>query len=170
MVSFPVYKKVFNHDVSGGLFKSYYEVGTKNAENPDALLYSILNQLEDYRVNGTFQFKLCYPLLTWGKNGENCNEWIQSSNPYTETTIIGFQEIFLAFDKNSFNESWRGLGRNSAGYDASTIIDDAPTSGYWHCAIGAKTYERNSDKEIPGPYPFPGSAYKTKNVELYVLS
>ena len=125
--------------------------------------------MEDYRRDGKFHFKLCYPQLTWGKNGKNCNEWIQSSNPYTETTITGFQEIFLAFDKSSLNENWRGLGRNIPGYDGSTIIDDAPQSGYWHSAIGAKNHEVKTNDLIPGPYPYPGYNYKTDKVELYVM-
>ena len=109
-----------------------------------------MDQLEDYRNSeGNFHFKLCYPELTWGRNGKTCNEWIQSSNPYTDTTISGFEEIFLAFDTDSNNESWKGLGKNSAGNDARTIMDDSPTQSYWYSAIGAKSAWRNG--KIPGP-------------------
>ena len=94
---------MFSHNVSGGLWTDHEEVGSKNVDNPDAKLYSILNKLENYRnKEGKFKFKLCYPELTWGKNGSNCNEWFQTSNPYTDSTITGFQEIFLAFDVNSY--------------------------------------------------------------------
>ena len=107
------YTKVFSHDVSGGLFSSYADVGSKNSKDPGSKLFSILDQLEDYRNSeGKFQFKLCYPELTWGKEKKNCNEWIQSSNPYTEYTITGFQEIFLAFDKDGKMNEWKGLGKN----------------------------------------------------------
>ena len=130
-------------------------------------MYSILNQLENYRKDGKFQFRLCYPDLARGRNGKSCNEWIQTSNPYTESTITGFQEISLAFDKNSNNQKWSGLGRNTPGNDIFTIIDDAPTSRYWHSAVGAMKYVINVDGKIPGPRG-------TKNqliqkVELYVL-
>ena len=36
---------MFSHDVSGGLFTNY-DVGTKNPEDPDNKLYSIMDQLE----------------------------------------------------------------------------------------------------------------------------
>ena len=77
-----------------------------------------LNQLEQYRgSDGNFQFKLCYPGLTTGVGGRKCNEWIQSSNPVTETTITGFKPIFLAFPNlapwNGKVGSWAGLGKNS---------------------------------------------------------
>merc|ERR1712126_261825 len=78
------YIKVFSHNVSGGLWTDHEEVGSKNVDNPDAKLYSILNKLENYRnKEGKFKFKLRYPELTWGINGSNCNEWFQTSNPYT---------------------------------------------------------------------------------------
>ena len=70
---------------------------------------------------------------------------------------------------SSLNENWRGLGRNIPGYDGSTIIDDAPQSGYWHSAIGAKNHEVKTNDLIPGPYPYPGYNYKTDKVELYVM-
>ena len=143
------YIKVFSHDVSGGLFTNY-DVGNKNPEDPDNKLYSILDQLEDYRSSvGKFQFKLCYPELTWGLDEKTCNEWIQASNPYTESSITGFEEIFLAFDKNSSNDDWRGLGKNLVGNDVATMLDDSPDTSNWFSAIGAKSYWGNGT--IPGP-------------------
>jgi len=143
------YIKVFSHDVSGGLFTNY-DVGTKNPEDPDNKLYSILDQLEDYRSSvGKFQFKLCYPELTWGLDEKTCNEWIQTSNPYTESSITGFQEIFLAFDRNSNNDDWRGIGKNLVGNDVAVMMDDSPDTSNWFSAIGAKSYWGNGT--IPGP-------------------
>ena len=55
-----VYVKIFNHDVSGGLFTTNDDVGIKNPDDPDSKLFSILNQLESYRNSeGMFHFKLC---------------------------------------------------------------------------------------------------------------
>ena len=140
---------MFNHDVSEGLFTNK-DAGSKNPEDPDNKLYSILDQLEDYRNNdGKFQLKLCYPQLTWGKDGKICNEWIQSSNLYTESTITGFEKIFLAFDRNSNNDDWRGLGKNLVGNDVAVMMDDSPDTSNWFSAIGAKSYWGN--RTIPGP-------------------
>ena len=145
------YIKVFSHDVSGGLWVDHEDVGSKNEGNPEAKLYSILNQLEDYRTkDGKFKFKLCYPELTWGKNGRNCNEWYQTSNPYTEPTISGFEEIYLAFGRDTSLNHWGGLGKNIAGGpDYSTVIDDSPTHVNHFSDIGCKTYW--PEGQIPGP-------------------
>ena len=103
---------MFGHDTKGGLFINQADVGSKNPDNSDALLFSKLGQLENCRnYDGTFKFKLCYPELTWGVNKEKCNEWIQSSNPLTESTITGFVAISLAFTKNGDLRDWKGLGK-----------------------------------------------------------
>ena len=76
------YIRIFGHNTEGGLFSSKMDAMVKNLEIPNAFLFSILKYLEHYRgKDGNFQFKLCYPEV--GK----CNEWIQTSNPATETTI-----------------------------------------------------------------------------------
>ena len=157
--------------MSGGLFTNYTDAGSKNPENPDSELYSILNQLEDYRnFEGNFQFKLCYPELTWGKDGKTCNEWIQSSNPYTESTISGFEEIFLAFETNGGYSSLKGLGKNTSGNDKYARVDDEPSIDDWHCAIGARLNWRLDT--TPGPIPGPiggNGGYAISKVELYVF-
>ena len=80
---------MFYHNTRGGFFSSEADVLRKNVDNPNADLFSILDQLEDYRTGGLFHFKLCYPELV-GVNGLNgCNEWIQTSNPAMESTITG---------------------------------------------------------------------------------
>ena len=163
------YLKIFNHDVSGGLFTSNEAVGSKNPEDPDNKLFSILDQLEDYRnSDGKFQFKLCYPELNWGNDGKTCNEWIQSSNPYTDSTITEFEEIFLAFDRDGNKKEWKGLGRNSAVNYADAYLDDSPSQRNWFSAIGAK-------KRWQKPYLIPGPRHPTDTtnsaiakVELYV--
>ena len=79
--------KIFSHNTEGGLFENRNEALTKNCHKPGAKLFSHLDKLEEYRgVDGNFQFKLCYPELG------QCNEWTQSSNPVTDTTITGFKE------------------------------------------------------------------------------
>ena len=118
---------------------------SKNPENPNAYLFSILNNLENYRgKDGTFQFKLCYPKV--GK----CNEWIQTSNPAKETNIRGFKAISLEFTKNGQRNAWAGLGKTGSNSYGTTLIDDAPEYENWFCAIGATTYWPERFK-IPGP-------------------
>ena len=166
------YVKIFNHDVSGGLFTTNDDVGRKNSGDPDNKLFSILDQLEDYRNSeGKFHFKLCYPELTWGRDGKTCNEWIQSSNPYTDTTITGFEEIFLAFDIDGYVGEWKGLGKNSAGNDGHAYIDDSPSQFNWFTAIGARN-EWGKAEHIPGPkHPDQSKQVDAavSKVELYVM-
>ena len=77
---------------------------SKNPDDQNANLFSIFDQLEKYRdENGNFQFKLCYPEL------DKCNEWIQSSNPATETEIKGFRAVDLTFKTNEIGGQWAGL-------------------------------------------------------------
>ena len=133
----------------------------KNPDNPNADLYSILDRLEDFRDgDDKFQFKLCYPGLAPVGDKGNCNEWIQTSNPATESTITGFEAISLAFVLDSYEKPWRGLGRNLASLQSSTLIDDSPSESYWWSAIGAFTTYENG---IPGPNP-----NVVRKVELFV--
>ena len=130
------------------MFSSQADAANKNSDNPDAYLFSILDQVEDYRgSDGSFRFKLCYPELTWGVNGSTCNEWIQSSNPLTESTITGFEPVSLAFEKDGYNQPWSGIGKSPSNLPSSTI-DDRPTNSHWFSAIGITTF---SHGKIPGP-------------------
>ena len=136
----------------------------KNPDDPNANLFSNLVKLENYRgKDGNFQFKLCYPEV--GK----CNEWIQSSNPATETTIRGFRAISLDFTRNGVRGAWAGLGKSSAISYAETLIDDSPAARNWHCAIGSCAYWPRKPL-IPGPTEFQdrGQNSGISEVVLYV--
>ena len=155
-------KKIFSHDTAGGFFSSHEDALSKNPDNPGAFLFSILDQLETYRsAEGKFHFKLCYPEII--VDGKSCNEWYQTSNPATDTTITGFQAVSLAFNLDSYNHPWAGLGRSPAGSGfTQSLIDDAPSQTSWWTALGATTYHGSEDK-MPGPQP-----YTVKRVALYV--
>ena len=164
----PQFVKVFNHDTSGGLFHSPQDALSKNPDNPDAKLFSVLNKLEDYRNHeGNFHFKLCYPEYP-GIYGGHCNEWIQSSNPATEGTVSGFQGISIEFTKNGADQSWAGLGKSETN---GTLIDNTGTNQYWWGAIGATVYYQslNGDYTIPGPsVGGNGGHYGAHRVNLHV--
>ena len=141
------YEKVFSHNKNGGVFSSYDEALNMNPGNPCAALYSILDQLESYRSSdGNFHLKLCYPEVA-GAGGSHCNEWIQSSNPATDTSITGFSAVSLAFTQGG-SANFAGLGRSPAGQAA--LINDDPSGSYWWSAIGATQLHNNG---IPGPNP-----------------
>ena len=158
---------MFNHDTRGGVFSSQEDAANKNADDPDAYLFSILDQLENFRDrDGNFHLKLCYPEMTWGVKGQTCNEWKQSSNPFTDTLITGFQPIFLAFTQDSSFDDWRGLGRSPSQFP-QTLIDDAPEESFWSSAIGATEYYPE-EPFIPGPKHTEIDNMNITRIELYV--
>ena len=113
----------------------------KNPNNPSALLYSKLDQLEKYRTyEGKFHLKIVYPEL--GRS----NEWKQKSNPVTDTKIEGFEAIKLDFKFDGHRKPWRGLGFCE---NVKALICDTPSRQYWWMAVGAKNY--NYKGIIPGP-------------------
>ena len=163
----PQFVKVFNHDTSGGLFHSPQDALSKNPDNPDAKLFSVLNKLEEYRNHErNFHFKVCYPEIT-GVGGNHCNEWFQSSNPTTEGTITGYQAISIAFFIDGNHGNWRGLGWSG---ETSTLIDNTGTQGCcWWGAIGATIYGKPGVLTIPGPSVNQGNQhYYINRVQLHV--
>ena len=166
------YVKVFKHNTAGGLFSNAADVLNKNLDNPDADLFSILDQLEDFRnADGKFQFKLCYPELT-GAGGGSCNVWIQTNNPATDSGLSGFEPITLAFnsrfDGDAWTGAWTGLGRNVGDSDWA-LIDDFPNKPIRNSAIGAFHFLGDSET-IPGPLLDSDNLETSRvtKVELYV--
>ena len=158
MIPGVLWTKVFAHDTSGGLFTSDADALSKNAENPEAKLFSVLNQLNPLRLeDGSFHLKLCYPEF------RKCNEWTQTSNPATSSTIENFKPIELGFPKNSYGKAFVGIGVSPA--SAGTFIDDTPSQSNWWYAIGARSWFGSGT--IPGPVDQSGHGKKVKRVELY---
>ena len=157
--------KVFSHNTEGGLFTSSQDALSRNQDNPQASLFSILGKLESYRnAEGKFRFKICYPEVQSEFHGlGHCNEWLQSSNPTTEGTITGYKRIHLAFPKNGAGRAWGGLGRSG---NSGTLADDTGSSLYWWMAVGATEYYHPNKKTIPGPWARPADGIK--KIELYV--
>ena len=147
---------------------------SKNPTDPNADLYSILDTLETFRdAEGKFTFKICYPEYV-GVSGGRCNEWKQTSNPATETTITGFEPIgTLAWNLRGDGQPWGGLGKNVASQQTRTLIDDMPTSSTFWMSIGAFVKYSSSGtapniiNRVLGPRSTVRSAQVTK-VELFV--
>ena len=159
IISAITWKKVFFHDTAGGVFTSGPDALRKNAGNANAKLFSVLNDLETLRLkDGTFHLKLCYPELSDYDNP--CNEWTQTSNPATNTTIGNFRSVYLAFPMNSYGNDFGGLGVSPAS-SSDTLIACTPYRDNWYFAVGALRYWGGVDT-IPGPFDIP-----VKKVELY---
>jgi len=149
--------KVFSHDVAGGLFKSDAEALNKNPDDPDALLFSRLDQLENFKTEDGFHLKIVYPEL------DGSNEWIQTSNPATDSEIEGFQPIKLDFQNDGLNNPWGGLGNYKFLSSGIALISDTPLNAHFMC-IGCQVW-------WPSTGTIPGPRDKTvTRVELYVVN
>ena len=153
------WKKVYGLDYSEKeLFKDLKEAENKNAENETANLFSILDQLEKYRdCNGDLHLKLCYPELA-GNFTDPCNEWIQSSNPATDSIIKGYKPIKITF--RSTNKDFPGLGLTQRG-KATSLIEDFPY------IKNGRSFSIGTIKETNGKVQGPNE-YMVEQVELFV--
>ena len=154
------WKKIYSLDTSGGLFANLEEAKKKNVNDENALLYSILYNLEAFRnKKGYFHFKLCYPELT--QFPFPCNEWTQTSNPVLESEITDYQAVHITWNKDSINGTFHGIGLSPASSEYN-LIDDAPEHINWWSSIGTILDVWRSS-EFPGPF-----GNKVKRAELYV--
>ena len=154
------WKKVYSFDTSGGLFANLEEAKRKNIDNENALLYSILYNLEAYRnKQGYFHFKLCYPELT--QFPFPCNEWTQTSNPVLESEITDYKAVHITWNKDSINRPFHGIGLSPAS-SKYNLIDDAPEQSNWWSSIGTIVGFGGSST-IPGPKDI-----QVKKAELFV--
>ena len=106
--------------------------------------------------------KIVYPELG------GSNEWIQTSNPATDSKIEGFQPIKLDYKKDGTNKPWGGLGlRTGAG---KALLTDTPNHSNWFMCIGCQGWWPSTGT-IPGPRLDPNADDKAvTRVELYVVN
>jgi len=159
------WQKVFSHNTAGGFFANLDETKKKNIDDEEALLFSTLYNLESLRNNdGAFHFKLCYPELP---GDFPCNEWIQTSNPVTETTVTGYKAVKITWNRNGINGPFQGLGLSPTSFK-DNLIDAAPTHSRWWFSIGTI---RPHVGGIPGPRDGRNDDGKVvKKNELYVMT
>ena len=106
-----------------GFFEDDMDTLSKNPDDVNADMFSILDQLEQFRTcHGEFHFLLCYPELV-----ENftfpCNEWIQSNNPVYDSIIKDFKPIKITFESET--QKFNGLGKAERG-KLNGLIEDWP--------------------------------------------
>ena len=137
------WRKVYSHDITGGLFRNLIEAGRKNVDDEDAALFSILYDLDMMKDDGgLFHFKLCY--LEQTDHRFPCNEWKQSSNPILASNVTGFVSISLTWPSRSDGQPFGGLLRSNPGQN---LMDDDPGQGWWNSVGTVQGYRGG----IPGP-------------------
>ena len=150
--------KVLNHDTAKGYFKDLDEAKSHNADDPNADLYSILDQVERFRMNGVFHIRICYAELP---DDFPCNEWKQSSNFVEESEITDFEEIEITYPESGTGGVFGGLGLSPVSF-CCNLIDDLPDHGNWFYSVGTLTAY---GKGLPGPHPI-----TVRQVELYLAA
>ena len=88
---------------SEGFFTNMEDSKSKNIDDKNADMFSILHDLENHRTCGSdFHFKLCYPELA-EKHSFPCNEWIQSNNPVVDSIIRDFKQLNISLPNSNSN-------------------------------------------------------------------
>jgi hypothetical protein len=118
--------------------------GDRNNDN-----FAILDQLEEFRDNGAFEFKLVWP----GSSLED-QHWSQTSNPVTVTTGI---KGYKAISAPHTSQRWGGLEHGGT----YSLLDGSVNHGNWFYSVGSF---RQWSGGIPGP------SASVQQTELWVLS
>ena len=148
--------KVLSHDTAFGYFANLEQAKSHNAHDPEAPLYSILDQVENFRMDGIFHIKVCYRELP---PANPCNEWTQSSNFVEESVITDFKPIDLTWTVSGTGGVFGGLGLSPASF-CCNLIDDLPDHVNWFWSIGTIA---GFGKGLPGP-----AFHDVRKVELYL--
>ena len=156
------WRKIYGHDIDGGVFANLEEAKKKNIENENSQLFSKLYDLESMRDDeGMFHFKLCYPERT--EEDFPCNEWKQSSNPLVESTVTGFVAIKLTWPLRSDGKPFGGLMKSTPSHN---LMDDDPSNNWWN-TVG--TISKFHGK-IPGPVATGPTNIIVKKKELFAFT
>jgi cysteine-rich repeat protein len=128
---------VFHHNYSeAGVFASDAQVGLSNADDPSHDRYSILDNLDHFRRDGRFTFRMNWP----GYEGRNI--WAQENSPFD-----GAVEGYVPFSLDVVGNFWGGLrARQNAegaylGHYATidgSLVSDAQQTSYAYYGIGTK--------------------------------
>ena len=129
---------LFSHDygASGALFGSDDDAALKNAQDPTADLYSILDYTSAFEgSDGAYELR-----LTWPGEGLGINHWTQTTDP----TGDGVSD-YTAVDVSYTGNSWGGLELSSS---SSSYLDGSVDHSNWWYSVGAQSLH---DGGIPGP-------------------
>jgi len=97
-----------------------------NPTDPSNDNYAILDRLEDFRVDGKFEFK-----LVWPADGLQEQHWKQTNNFVTrrQTGVTGYEAISTPYT----DQYWGGLEYNNQ----VALADGSVSNGNWFYAVGA---------------------------------
>jgi hypothetical protein len=158
---------VFRHDASEGYFAGIDEVVNINSDNPSlgAKKYSILNQLEAFKKDSKFQFRINWPGFT------KRNIWYQTSNPTEDINVAGYQAISVDSTSNRWGGLEFGNGSHGPNNFNGSYLDGSVNHENWFYAIGSYRQWGGTEgcyNAIPAADPVAGSYCGVQTVELWV--
>jgi hypothetical protein len=158
---------IFRHDASEGYFSGIDEAANVNQNNPglSTKKYSILNQLESFKRNGQFQFRINWPGYT------QKNIWTQTSNPTDDVDVAGYQGISV----DSTSNYWGGLELSNGSHDQTnnngSYLDGSVNHWNWYYAIGSYRQWGGTEgcyNALPAANDVAGHHCGVQTVELWV--
>ena len=159
------------------VWHSYEDVGRFNVGKPHSDKYSILANIREYKLQHGkgWRFKLCYPEIAPPQGfEESCNEWYQTSDPYHDSIITGYEAISIPFKVvHPTIGLFGGLGKKKRLEQSYSAIDADPNG---ISVLGTQFVigllkQIDHDTAIPGPYnQGPVNGKSVEQVELYVMS
>lgn len=158
---------IFRHDASAGYFSGIHEASNVNQNTPglSTKKYSILNQLDAFKRDGKFQFRINWPGYT------KKNIWSQTSNPTEDVNVAGYQAISVDASSNY----WGGLEFGNGSLGPTNVnysyLDGSVNHDNWYYAIGS--YKQWGTTEgcynaIPAADEVAGYYCGVQSVELWV--
>eukprot|EP00931_Biecheleriopsis_adriatica_P036446 TRINITY_DN20998_c0_g1_i2.p1 TRINITY_DN20998_c0_g1~~TRINITY_DN20998_c0_g1_i2.p1 ORF type:complete len:1641 (-),score=312.50 TRINITY_DN20998_c0_g1_i2:144-5066(-) len=131
---------------------------SKNPEDSSSDNFAILDRLFEFKINGSFTFKLSWPDKSLDMPDQI---WSQSSNPVTAPVgpigHVGQVNGYRAIDAPHSIFGWGGLQRSKRGSLLDGSVDSIDDWAYY--AVG-------QTKDVGG---LPGPGIKVQKVELYAL-
>ena len=126
---------LYHNNVAGTqLFSSSVDLSTKVVN--DSYRNSQFATLAKLGLS-SYEFLLQYDSLPG-----QYNQWVQTSNPATNTGISGYSAVKISWSSNS----WGGIAKSST--PSNTFIDGSPSAGTWYYALGSYLSWGGG---IPGP-------------------
>jgi hypothetical protein len=90
-----------------------------------------LNQLDSFKRDGKFQFRINWPGFT------KRNIWSQTSNPTEDVNVAGYQDLSVDSTSNYWGGLEFGNGSHGPTNSNSSYIDGSVNHTNWFYAIGS---------------------------------
>lgn len=120
--------RVFHHDSTAGFFADKAAAASSNTTDPTNARYSVLSDLEAFRANGGFEFKIDWPLAP-----TVYNIWQQTSNPVTAAAagdrVTGYRGVRI----DAHSQKWGGLELSTT---ADVLLDGSVRHQFFWYGIG----------------------------------